>query len=167
MNMSTKKSRRSIKNLLLQPAVQLRFGIYATFLSVIFSIAVLTILYINILGLSDIVATITGIDSEIRNLFHSYIITSVWWIISFLILFVISSLIFAIISTHRLVGPTVAFRNHIDKLCKGQFDQRVRIRKYDAFHEVADELNRLSAYLQENFSTKEEKEKPSENKTKP
>ena len=44
-------------------------------------------------------------------------------------------------------GPTVAFRRHIQALRQGDFDSRVRLRRGDAFNEVADELNALSEDL--------------------
>ena len=50
--------------------------------------------------------------------------------------------------THRLVGPTVAFRKHLIAIESGDFCHRTVLRKNDAFQEVAVQLNDLSAMLE-------------------
>jgi signal transduction histidine kinase len=64
-----------------------------------------------------------------------------------LIFYVLTNMGVTIIFTHKLVGPTVAFRRHIRMLTEGRYDYRTTLRKGDAFQEVADDLNHLSAHL--------------------
>jgi len=55
----------------------------------------------------------------------------------------------SIFFTHRLVGPTYAFRRHIRELKNGNYGSRVVLRKGDAFQEVAEDLNDLAVTLEQ------------------
>jgi hypothetical protein len=57
---------------------------------------------------------------------------------------------------HRMVGPMVAFRRHIEALKNGDFRSRVRLRKGDAFLYLVKDLNELAEILEI-----EERRKPS------
>ncbi len=49
--------------------------------------------------------------------------------------------------THKMVGPTVAFRRQINALKSGNYRSKVYLRQGDAFGEVAVELNELADEL--------------------
>ena len=49
---------------------------------------------------------------------------------------------------HRMIGPVVAFRRHIEALKNGDYGSRVRLRKGDAFRDMSDDLNELAELLQ-------------------
>ena len=55
----------------------------------------------------------------------------------------------AVAYAHRMVGPTVAFRRHVLALTEGDYASRVRLRRNDAFPELAQELNVLAATLED------------------
>jgi HAMP domain-containing protein len=57
------------------------------------------------------------------------------------------SLILWLIYSHRIFGPTVPIRRHIDLLCQGNYDSQITLRKTDEFHDIADDLNRLTSVL--------------------
>src|SRR5690606_10677603 len=95
----------------------------------------------------DVVATLTQADEEISTLISDYL-TSVASVAGLAALvFVFASLCATIWMTHKLVGPTVAFRRLINDLIAGKFGRKISLRKGDAFIEVADDLNRLSEAL--------------------
>ena len=144
------QNRRKVRNFLLQPALQTRFGLYSIALSLVFSCIVFAILYINLSDFSDIVLALTDSGSQVRDLFATYMLHTRWWLAYTVLLYFVANLLVSIVLTHRLVGPTVAFRAHIDKLCKGNFRDRVHLRKGDAFEDVASELNRLTAIMEKN-----------------
>src|SRR5690606_825027 len=54
----------------------------------------------------------------------------------------------SVLFTHKLVGPTIAFRRHIRSIADGRYNARTYLRKGDAFLAVADELNSLSEVMQ-------------------
>ena len=143
-------NRRFLRNFLLQPSLQTRFGLYSIALSVVFAGVVFAILYINLSDFSDIVMALTDSESEVRELFANYMLHTRWWLTYTVLLYFVANLVISIVITHRLVGPTVAFRNHIRKLCDGDFQSRVHLRKGDAFGDIATELNRLTAIMEKN-----------------
>ena len=61
--------------------------------------------------------------------------------------FVLLNLCASIYFTHKMVGPTVAFRRHIAALKEGRYDAKIKLRRGDAFNEVASALNELSDVL--------------------
>ena len=143
------KDQRLLKNWLLQPLLQIRLGIYSIILAAIFSLAIGFILYFSLGDFSEIVLALTDSESEVMALFESYLASTRWWIAIIVTGYFITTLSVSIVFTHRLVGPTVAFRNHIVKLRDGDYEGRITLRKGDAFWEVADELNKLTEVLAE------------------
>jgi signal transduction histidine kinase len=51
--------------------------------------------------------------------------------------------------THRMIGPTLPIMRHIKALNAGFYSHRVKLRRYDSFQELADELNALAATLEQ------------------
>ncbi len=49
----------------------------------------------------------------------------------------------------RIFGPQVAIERHVQNLIKGDFESRIRLRKYDEFAGLADQLNRLAEVMKE------------------
>ncbi len=58
--------------------------------------------------------------------------------------YVLIVMVVSILYAHRLVGPSVAFRRQLEAMKNGDFSQRVKLRKGDAFAEIADDLNELA-----------------------
>jgi methyl-accepting chemotaxis protein len=49
--------------------------------------------------------------------------------------------------SHKIAGPLVRIHRAIAEMAQGNFDIRLTLRKGDAIHAVADEINRLAAFL--------------------
>ena len=47
-----------------------------------------------------------------------------------------------------MIGPTLPIMRHIRALKDGFYSQRVKLRRYDCFQELADELNKLAETLE-------------------
>jgi signal transduction histidine kinase len=58
-----------------------------------------------------------------------------------------------IIVSHRIFGPMVPIRRHVESLKKGDFTSRVNLRSYDEFKDLAADLNALAEVLQEKSAT--------------
>lgn len=135
---------RRIRNFMLQPLIQIKLGLYSIVLSLAFSLVVLGILYINLYRFYDMVLELTDLREEVTRILESYLTETVWWVVICIFVYVIFNIIMSIFYTHRLVGPTYAFRRHVNALIKRNYKTRIVLRKNDAFHEVADDLNRLA-----------------------
>lgn len=84
------------------------------------------------------------------------IVSSFFYKIIIYVLFVV--LISAILS-HKMAGPVYRFEQTCKAIAKGDFSQRVRLRKGDQFIELQDEFNkmmdRVEAEINKNSSNKE------------
>lgn len=52
-----------------------------------------------------------------------------------------------VLYSHRIFGPMVAIRGHVERMEKGDFDGTITLRKTDEFKDLADDLNRLATNL--------------------
>lgn len=87
------------------------------------------------------------VDTEVAR----YAADAMFWIVLVLLIFLITTTVVSILATHRLIGPTVAFRRHIQSLTQGDFSAQTRLREHDAFKDVAADLNALSEALAARF----------------
>ena len=142
------KSRRQLKNFLLQPLLQVKLGLYSILLAAAFSTVIYYILYMNLKDFGEIVLALTDTESEIRDLFLTYMQETQWWLLLAVFFFLMANVTISIVYTHKLVGPTIAFRNHVQRLIDGQFKSRVHLRQNDAFLELAATLNQLAEALE-------------------
>jgi nitrate/nitrite-specific signal transduction histidine kinase len=140
--------KRKLSNFLLQPLLQVRLGLYSIVMSVVFGIGVFTIIYINFYKFYDLVLELTDLREEVTEILNSYIHGVVVWLVLALVVYFLVTVAISIFFTHRLIGPTYAFRRHIRDLSRGNYKSRVNLRKGDAFQEVADDLNDLAVALE-------------------
>lgn len=145
------KSQRRLRNYLLQPLLQTKIGFYCIILSSFFSGTIAFVLYVHLSKYADIVLQLTDAEEGVRELFRGYIQEVQLWILLLAVTYLLATILVSIVYTHKLVGPTFAFRRHIHSLRTGNFKVKTFLRKNDAFKEVADELNRLSDALDSKF----------------
>lgn len=147
-------AKRRIKNFILQPLVQIKLGIYTILLSFIVVIALTWFLYSLLYPLYDMVLELTDLREQVDIVQASYLLKAGWIIGGSLIFYLVVTIAISIYYTHKLVGPTFAFRRHIGALIKGDYTSRVNLRRGDAFGEVAQDLNELAQTLQKNEQDK-------------
>jgi methyl-accepting chemotaxis protein len=139
--------RRKLVNYLLNPSIQLKFGLYAIGLAIIFLAAISTLFYFHFAKLYTVILELTDLRDEMSTLIHNYLLEASRWTFVIVLLYIALNILFSILLSHRLVGPTIAFRRHIQALIKGNYTSRIRLRKHDAFAEVAADLNKLAEVL--------------------
>lgn len=142
------KPQRQIRNFVLSPSLQLKFSLLPLALSLVFAIAFVVQLVYLYNQYVDLIIDYTEVREQILEIIDGqksrfYMIVSVYCAI-----YVIVSTAIAIVMTHRLIGPTIAFRRHIKSLSDGKYDSRITLRKADAFSELAEDLNQLAAKLE-------------------
>jgi signal transduction histidine kinase len=144
----TGKAKRKAKNFMLQPLLQVKLGIYTILISVVFAAALAAILYFNFSSLINSIVLMTDAEEEVRDIFLSYWKTTQIWIYLTFLGYLVLTIVISVIYTHKLIGPTIAFRRHIRMIAEGRYNARTYLRKGDAFVEVAEELNRLSEVME-------------------
>ena len=144
----SRKDRR-LRNLLLQPMLQMKIGIYCISLSLAFAIGVILVLYAYFQPLMANILELTDVPDELKEIINNYWSSSQLWIYGIVVLYMVVIITVSIWYTHRLVGPIVAFSRHIDKLKEGDYSAHTFIRKHDAFTNIAIKLNELSEILKD------------------
>jgi signal transduction histidine kinase len=65
-----------------------------------------------------------------------------------LVAYVVMVVVLAAVYTHRMIGPMVPIKRHVKALQDGLYSRRVKLREYDCFQGLADELNVLAETLE-------------------
>jgi hypothetical protein len=146
-------AQRRFRNYLLQPLLQIKLGLYCIILAILFAGALAVILYTNFAELVNSVVLMTDLEDEVQDLFLTYWQATRMWVYLVFCLYLVGTVCLSILYTHRLVGPTIAFRRHVRSLIDGRVNARTYLRKGDAFLEVAEELNKLSEKLEKSGGT--------------
>jgi signal transduction histidine kinase len=141
--------KRKLSNFMLQPLLQIRLGLYSILLSLAFCLALMAIFYVNFNKFYDLVLELTDLREEVTDILKSYVRGLIGWVAIGTTVYFFITVAVSIFFTHRLVGPTYAFRRHIRELKNGNYGSRVVLRKGDAFQEVAEDLNDLAVTLEQ------------------
>ena len=141
--------KRKLSNFMLQPLLQIRLGLYSIILSLVFCLGLVAIFYINFYKFYDLVLELTDLREEVTDILQSYLRGLIGWVAIGTSVYFFITVGISIFFTHRLVGPTYAFRRHIREIKNGNYGSRVVLRKGDAFQEVAEDLNDLAVSLEQ------------------
>lgn len=157
MFFENKMLKRRLSNFLLQPSLQTRMGAYCIVLSFLFSILIALIVYFHLGKLFQFIIELTEAPEEVQTIILSYLSSIQTWVYLSLCAYVVLILLISVLFTHKMVGPTVAFRRHCEALQEGDFQFRTNLRKGDAFVEIAELLNATSERLGQRWQGSEEK----------
>ena len=147
------KAKRRLRNYMLQPLLQVKIGLYSILLSVFFSLALGAIVYYNFAGLVSSIVLLTDAEAEVKDLFMQYWKETQLWIFLCFGIYLLATVSISVLYTHKLIGPTIAFRRHVRSISEGRYNARTYLRKGDAFSELADELNHLSEVMEKRSQT--------------
>jgi len=142
------EERRKARNILVRPGMQLRLPLYVLLLS--FTFMLLGLLLGNLYFEQTYV---TLMQHTTQSDYLQRVITQQtgeFKLLALLLLGIYVLLVFIIttIFTHRLIGPTIPMVRHVEALRKGRYGHRIKLRRHDAFAELADALNELAETLQ-------------------
>ncbi len=131
------------RKVLLKPFLQIQIGLYS---AVPFGVAMVWILYSQWLRVERALQ-LRGVDQDIVFEIRELGLETALSLTFALVFFLFCNIALSIVLTFHLIGPTVAFRRHIQALADGDNSVRTKLRHNDAFTEVADDLNHLSDVL--------------------
>lgn len=141
------KKHRRMRNLLLMPAFQIRMGVYAIALGGGFAAGATYLFYKKFEKTYRVILELTDAKDEVSQIIARDFHAVAWQLGALLLLYVLANVAISVTVTHRMVGPTYAFRRHIRHLMRGNLTSRVRLREKDAFREVANDLNELAKVM--------------------
>ena len=143
---------RRVRNLLLQPLLQVKLGLYSILLALLFVVVFTSVLIFSFRRLFELILDLTDLRHEVMEVINSYMLELSGKLLLVVLVYFVFNVVISIVFTHRLVGPTVAFRRHIRALSEGLYNSRITLRKNDAFSEVAEDLNHLAEVLEKKGS---------------
>ena len=149
--------KRKARNILIRPGLQLRLPLYILLLTVVFVSLFMMLgnVYLEQAYVTKMDQAYTiRIDNPADMQFLLHILISQMTSLntfSLLLLFVYAVLVVVItcLYTHRLLGPMVPISRHLKALNEGFYAHRLHLRKHDALHELADQLNELAETLEQ------------------
>ena len=147
-----KQYKRKIGNYLLEPLLQVKLGLYAIILALVFCFAMIWLVYETFHRFYDIMLELTDLREEVTEILNTHMESMLLWSVVGIGIYFFITVVMSIFYTHRLIGPTIAFRRHVAELKKGNYRSRVALRRSDAFGELAEELNDLAAHMDTHFS---------------
>jgi methyl-accepting chemotaxis protein len=138
------------KTIMVQPWRQLRLPLMLLVVTGIFAAGFAANAYFAFERMATVVLEETGAPESWKAVLQAQ--TGSFLLVSAAIgiLYVLTTVVLSVVEAHRMVGPTVAFRRHVEALKNGDFSSRVVLRKGDAFRELAHELNDLAELLELN-----------------
>jgi len=145
------RSDRKLRNFLLMPQIQIRLGAYMIVLAVALLVSLGVIVYVKMSEIISLIVQLTDVEEEVEEVLINYVQGMSWWIILAIVLYIAINMSLSVLYTHKMVGPTYAFRRHIQALGKGNYNAKTNLRKGDAFEELASDLNTLSDVLDKQF----------------
>lgn len=159
---NTAPVKRKYKNFLLKPGLQTVLGIYSILISFLFATSIMIILYLNFSDLIESILVLTDAPDEVRDIMANYWYDSQMYVYLACLVYIVAMIGLTVWYTHRLVGPSIAFRRHILSLIAGKYYAKTNLRRGDAFEEVADALNTLSETLSDQEKERDGKSVQSE-----
>lgn len=150
-------NRRRLRNFLVSPKVQLKYGAYFVFVSVITLVLIAIPGYLSLSKLLGTLAEVYRFDPQATELIRRSLL-------SWLTLAVFNAVVIAFVAfnvgvflTHRIFGAIVPIRRLIGDLMRGDYKARVNLRAQDELHELADDLNALAERLDQKFGSSTER----------
>jgi hypothetical protein len=140
---------RKARNFLLKPGLQLKLAFYILLLSLGF--VFITVLFGKLyfeqtyITLVDNTTQSEYIQAIVTQQIHDFKSLSLLLLAVYTVLIVLVATVY----THRMIGPTLPIMRHVKALKEGFYSHRVKLREYDCFQELADELNELAEILEE------------------
>jgi nitrate/nitrite-specific signal transduction histidine kinase len=141
------KSPRKIRNYLIRPGYQLRFGLYFITSGLALLGVMIAVIFSKLRTLSETISRSGSLDIKSQTLLNNLIFEMTWISLLTFVAFALIVLVYSIVISHRIVGPTVAICAYIEELKKGNLDARRTLRKYDELHPIMDALQEFALLL--------------------
>jgi methyl-accepting chemotaxis protein len=150
-----RRERRHKMNLLLLPAMQLKLPVIL--LIVTLGFVALQVVHTEFAygKLFEIVLEEAGRPPFLEKLLREQTGDYVEVTGALTLLYILVVVILWLAHGHRMIGPVLPLRRQIEALKNGDYGARVRLRKRDAFKEIAEDLNQLAQVLEEHGKERE------------
>ena len=141
--------KRSWRNYLIEPEIQLRRAYYfVAFFCFMIGGAFFWIYFQLVFAVEFLSSEYGLVAVRTTDLLHSL---SWYTIVAYVVTGLIFAVVFGIYSSHRVIGPSVAIRRHVERLKNGDYNGVLKIRKGDELVTVERVLNELTDALRSKY----------------
>lgn len=150
--MTTKQPyKRNLKNTLIEPFKQIKFGLYVLGLSVAFVgvsgymfVEAFTEQYQHVMGIFNVVDPTLKWELVTNDVFRTNAIR-----IGILFCVFIGAMLTMIFRlTHRYYGPLVSIERFVEQITAGDYKKRCKIREKDELHDLVQKLNHMAEQIE-------------------
>ncbi len=139
---------RSLSNILVEPKGQLRYAFMLFGAGILMMITIVTYLLLSFNKTIEALHALYQVDGAVIDHLQMSLYSTLVMVIIFGVVLAAVTISIGIALSHRIFGPIIPLKRHVEALIAGQYESRVQLRKKDEFQDLATELNRLAAALE-------------------
>jgi signal transduction histidine kinase len=140
--------RRRAINILIEPALQLKLPLMIMIITLVFAAFQMWHTHYAFNQIFEAMYREAGKSQSLDDLIRAQVSTFVEVSAVIAILYLVVVTAFSLAYVHRMIGPMVGVRRHVEALKNGDYGSRVRFRKGDAFDLIKGDLNELAELLE-------------------
>ncbi len=148
----SQRSKRNLRSLIIEPFQQLRIGLWAIGISVVFVFVIAAMITVSFYSQYEHMMEVFSVDPSLKweLIWNEAIIRNVY-IMAAIFISYLAIMCFVIFKmTHKVYGPLVSIERFIKKLEGGNYSERIRLREKDDLKRLASKLNELAEKLDQN-----------------
>lgn len=107
----------------------------------------ITLIFIKLREVSNTITMSGALDLGSQQKLNGLIFDVTWISVFAFAIFTVIILVYSILISHRIAGPTVAICAYIRELKNGNLDAKRTLRKYDELHPIMDALQDFAQEL--------------------
>lgn len=143
---------RKFRNFLLKPRAQLEIVLNIITLTIFFGASASLVIYFQLDDIFQTLLVMSQMSTEASQSFMHDWNTTLLWLFVFTVFYILATISICIVHSHRMIGPTVAFKRQIDVLLQKNYTARIKLRDGDYFQDLAELFNRLAEQLDQDHS---------------
>ena len=139
---------RSIANILVEPKGQLRYAFFLFGAGIFMMMVIVIYLLLSFNKTIESLHALYQIDGAVIDHLQLSLYSTLTMVVIFGFILAAVTISIGVALSHRIFGPIVPLKRHVESLIEGKYQSRVQLRKKDEFQDLAVELNRLAANLE-------------------
>ncbi len=139
---------RSIANILVEPKAQLHYAFFVFGAGMFMMMVIVIYLLLSFNKTIESLHALYQIDGAVIDHLQLSLYSTLTMVVIFGFILAAVTISIGVALSHRIFGPIVPLKRHVESLIDGKYHSRVQLRKKDEFQDLAFELNRLAANLE-------------------
>ncbi len=143
MSEETVKNRRKLKNVLINPAYQIRYVFWLGITGLLLTLVNCTIFYVYIHENYSILVELVPMTDQVKGQLYTELHQIIWILAGISVVFVGVVSVLGLFLSHRTAGPMYHMKRVFSDITSGKTTARVNLRPNDDFQDVALAFNTM------------------------